>query len=165
MPSRVLLINVNRCTVPDPVFPLGLAHLNAALRRAGHQARWLDLFCNEDRLLETLEEFLPGLVGISLRNIDDVQIRKRSRFYDDLAPLVTVIRQRSQAPVVLGGSGYSIFPQKLLLLSGASPPEISHFVSNSLTAAGRAESEKLLRSGHFSAAVPKRRHWAHGTSG
>jgi hypothetical protein len=36
MPSRILLISVNRCTAPDPVFPLGLAHINAALRRAGH---------------------------------------------------------------------------------------------------------------------------------
>jgi len=35
MSSRVLLISANRCTAPDPVFPLGLAHINAALRQAG----------------------------------------------------------------------------------------------------------------------------------
>jgi radical SAM superfamily enzyme YgiQ (UPF0313 family) len=119
MPSRVLLISVNRCTVPDPVFPLGLAHLNAALRRAGHQTRWLDRFCQGDGLAETLRQFQPDLVGLSLRNIDDVQIRCREKFYDELAPLTAALRQHSQAPVVLGGSGFSIFPQRLLALTGA----------------------------------------------
>jgi hypothetical protein len=80
MPSRILLISVNRCTAPDPVFPLGLAHINAALRRAGHETRWLDRLSNADRLVEMLKEFQPDLVGISLRNIDDVLIRQREKF-------------------------------------------------------------------------------------
>ena len=42
MASRILLISINRCVSPDPVVPLGLAHINAALRRAGHETRWLD---------------------------------------------------------------------------------------------------------------------------
>src|SRR5208283_3070131 len=103
MPSRILLISVNRCTAPDPVFPLGLAHINAALRHASHETRWLDRLSNADRLVEMLKEFQPDLVGISLRNIDDVLIRKRENFYDELAPFTATIRQHSQAPVVLGG--------------------------------------------------------------
>jgi radical SAM superfamily enzyme YgiQ (UPF0313 family) len=119
MPSRILLISANRCTAPDPVFPLGLAHINAALRRAGHQTRWLDRLSNADRLVDTLQEFQPDVVGISLRNIDDVLIRRREEFYDELAPFTATIRQHSQAPVVLGGSGFSIFPKELLRLTGA----------------------------------------------
>jgi radical SAM superfamily enzyme YgiQ (UPF0313 family) len=119
MPSRVLLISANRCTVPDPVFPLGLAHINAALRRGGHETRWLDRLSNSDRLVETLKEFRPDLVGISLRNIDDVLIRQRENFYDELVPFITAIRLHSRAPVVLGGSGFSIFPEQLLALTGA----------------------------------------------
>ena len=119
MPSRILLISANRCTTPDPVFPLGLAHINAALRRAGHTTRWLDRLTNPDRLVETLQEFQPELVGISLRNIDDVLIRQQEKFYDELAPFTATIRQHSAAPVVLGGAGFSIFPQRLLALTGA----------------------------------------------
>ena len=119
MPSRILLISVNRCSVPDPVFPLGLAHLNAALRRAGHETRWLDRLANADRLVETLQEFQPELVGLSLRNIDDVLIRQQEKFYDELTPFVAAIRQHSKSPVVLGGAGFSIFPEKLLALTGA----------------------------------------------
>jgi radical SAM superfamily enzyme YgiQ (UPF0313 family) len=119
MPSRVLLISANRCQDPDPVFPLGLAHLNAALRQAGHETRWLDRLTNLDRLEDTLRDFAPDLIGIGLRNIDDVLIRQRERFYDELAPLTATLRRLSRAPIVLGGSGFSIFPQPLLELTGA----------------------------------------------
>jgi hypothetical protein len=124
-PHHGLLISANRCTAdfmpdpPDPVFPLGLAHINAALRRAGHETRWLDRLSNADRLVDALREFQPDFVGISLRNIDDVLIRQREEFYDELAPFTATIRQHSRCPVVLGGSGFSIFPEKLLALTGA----------------------------------------------
>jgi radical SAM superfamily enzyme YgiQ (UPF0313 family) len=101
------------------VFPLGLAHINAALRRGGHPTRWLDRLSNAGQLAETLREFQPEVVGISLRNVDDVLIRQREEFYDELAPLTATIRQQSQATIVLGGSGFSIFPEKLLALTGA----------------------------------------------
>jgi len=119
MPGRVLLISANRCQDPDPVFPLGLAHINAALRHAGYETRWLDRLSNLDQLETTLATFAPDLIGIGLRNIDDVLIRQRESFHTELAPLVQSIRQHSRSPIVLGGSGYSIFPEELLALSGA----------------------------------------------
>ena len=119
MASKILLISVNRCAAPDPVFPLGLAHLNAALRQAGHETRWIDCNVNEAALAETLASLQPDFVGISLRNIDDVLIRQRETYYDGLAPLRDTIRQRVNCPIILGGSGFSIFPEKLLELSKA----------------------------------------------
>jgi len=119
MASRILLISINRCVSPDPVFPLGLAHINAALRRAGHETRWVDCNVNGDSLLETLTGFQPDFVGISLRNIDDVLIRQQETYYDGLATLRDTIRQHSRCPIILGGSGFSIFPEKLLALSQA----------------------------------------------
>jgi radical SAM superfamily enzyme YgiQ (UPF0313 family) len=119
MASKILLVSLNRCVSPDPVFPLGLAHLNAALRRAGHETRWIDCNVNGESLVETLASFRPGFVGISLRNIDDVLIRQRETYYDGLAPLRNNIRQHTDCPIILGGSGFSIFPKKLLELSQA----------------------------------------------
>lgn len=115
----MLLVSVNRCTNPDPVFPLGLAHLNAALRRAGHEVAWADALADRDGLEETLNSWRPDFIGISLRNIDDVLIRKRETFFDDLVALSTTLRRRSRCPLILGGSGFSIFPQQLLELTGA----------------------------------------------
>jgi radical SAM superfamily enzyme YgiQ (UPF0313 family) len=119
MPSRLLLISANGCTTPDPVFPLGLAHLNAALRQAGHEIVWLDVLADIGRFAEALRQFRPGFVGISLRNIDDVLIRKQETFFNDLASLSGVIRRELNCPIILGGSGFSIFPERLLELAGA----------------------------------------------
>jgi radical SAM superfamily enzyme YgiQ (UPF0313 family) len=119
MPSKILLISANRCTWPDPVFPLGLTHLSAALRRAGHSTAWLDLLANIERLDEVIDSYHPDFVGISLRNIDDVLIGKRETFFDDTVSLSSRIRQKTSCPIIVGGSGFSLFPQRLLELAGA----------------------------------------------
>ena len=119
MPSRILLISANRCTTPDAVFPLGLAHLNAALRKAGHSTLWLDKLAGTTDLEETLENYRPDFIGVSIRNVDDVLIRRRETFFSDAVTLGEHIRQQTRAPLIAGGSGFSIFPQQLLELTGA----------------------------------------------
>ena len=119
MSSRVLLISANGYDVPYAVFPLGLAQLNAALRAAGHQTRWLDCLVDHGPIGRTLAEFQPDFVGISLRNIDDVAFKKRETFYGTLFALCRHIRQHSPARIIVGGSGFSIFPERLLERSGA----------------------------------------------
>jgi radical SAM superfamily enzyme YgiQ (UPF0313 family) len=119
MPGKVLLISVNRCNSPYPVFPLGLACLDAALGHAGYEARWLDLQADGLSVTDAVASFRPDFVGISLRNIDDVVIKRRETFFDPLPALTEEIRRSCAAPVILGGSGFSLFPQALLQLSGA----------------------------------------------
>ena len=119
MGSKVLLISNNRCTTPDPVFPLGLAYLNSALRRAGHHTLWADSLAGGESIESVLARYQPDAVGISVRNIDDVIIRKRETFFDNLSWLGETIRRKTKCPVVVGGSGFSIFPRQLLELSGA----------------------------------------------
>jgi len=82
MGSKILLISANRCTTPDPVFPLGLAHVNTALRQAGHDTLWADSLVGIERIEDVLTRYKPDFIGISLRNIDDVLIRKRETFFD-----------------------------------------------------------------------------------
>jgi radical SAM superfamily enzyme YgiQ (UPF0313 family) len=119
MARRILLISTNRCTIPDAVFPLGLAHLNAALRRAGHDTRWVDYNIDSQPLSAVLTEYRPDFVGVSVRNIDDVIIRKRETYFGGLEAITETVRSVNPCPVVLGGSGYSIFPERLLELTGA----------------------------------------------
>lgn len=119
MAGRILLISVNRCASPYPVFPLGLACLEAALLAAGYETRWLDLQAEPRSVTDVVAAFRPDFVGISLRNIDDVVIKRRETFFDPLAALTQEVRRAGTAPVILGGSGFSIFPQALLELSGA----------------------------------------------
>jgi radical SAM superfamily enzyme YgiQ (UPF0313 family) len=119
MRGKVLLISVNRCANPYPVFPLGLAFLEAALRPAGYETRWLDLQAETCSVPDVVATFKPDFVGISLRNIDDVIIRRRETFFDPLAALTEQVHRACAAPVILGGSGFSLFPEALLELSAA----------------------------------------------
>jgi len=119
MPGRILLISANGYDVPYAVFPLGLAQVNAALRTAGHETCWVDCLADREPIEQTLAGFQPDFVGVSLRNIDDVAFKQRETFYGTLFALCERIRQRSRAPIIVGGSGFSIFPEALLERSGA----------------------------------------------
>ncbi len=148
MGSKVLLISINRCTIPDPVFPLGLACLNAALRQAGHDTLWADSLMGAERIEDALTRYQPDFVGISLRNIDDVLIRKQETFFDSLASLGATIRRKTNCPIILGGTGFSIFPQRLLELAGA---------DYGICGEGEAGLVGLiaaLRNGHDATAIP-----------
>lgn len=101
------------------VFPLGLALIDAALRQAGHESLLLDLNSSPVSITQAITSFRPDIVGISLRNIDDVMIGKREVFFSPLAGLCREVRETCDAAIVLGGSGFSIFPERLLALSGA----------------------------------------------
>jgi len=119
MGSRVLLFSVNQYDFPYPVFPLGAAQVDAALRRAGHVVRFVDYNVNLQPVSDLISEFTPDYIGISLRNIDDALIQKQETFFDSLLNLVRELRQHTSATIVLGGSGFSIFPEELLRRSGA----------------------------------------------
>ncbi len=119
MGSRVLMFSVNQYDFPYPVFPLGVAHVEAALRRAGYVTRLVDFNVNVQPLGELVAEFKPDFVGVSLRNIDDALIQRQQTFFDELQHLCVELRTLTSAPIVLGGSGFSIFPEQLLQLSGA----------------------------------------------
>ena len=117
--ANVLLFSINQCNEPYPVFPLGLAHIDAALRRAGYKTEWFDYQVDNEPLRDLIQRTGPDYIGISLRNIDDVVIKKRETYFGELIALCRELRSLTACPVILGGSGFSIFPERLLALSAA----------------------------------------------
>jgi radical SAM superfamily enzyme YgiQ (UPF0313 family) len=119
---NVLLISANREDINMPTLPMGLACVAAAVEQAGHAVRFLDLLPVKDVPAAVEAAILssrPGVVGVSVRNIDD-QSMDRGRFLLDQAKeVVCLCRRFSAAPIVLGGAGYSIFPQSALDYLGA----------------------------------------------
>jgi len=108
---RVLLISANRVQEPYAVYPLGLDYVAGAIA-AKHQLRRLDMNFSAERegLPEAIREFDPQIVGISLRNIDNTDVLHPEGFMIGYRELVGSVRGATQAPVVLGGSGFTIFP-------------------------------------------------------
>ena len=116
--SRLLLINFNRYDQPYPVYPLGLAYVDAALRSAGHVTRLWDVQAGDGTLEASVAEFRPYFVGLSLRNIDNVQCHNPQSFVHELLDCRRRLRAQTTAPLILGGSGFSMFPRELLALTG-----------------------------------------------
>jgi len=113
------LINANQMT--PPIAPVGLDYVAGAARRAGIEVDVLDLCLAEDpgiALSTGLARRSPELVGISFRNVDDCFWPGAAWFVPDLVNLVGRIRQLSDAPIVLGGVGFSIFPERIVEKSG-----------------------------------------------
>lgn len=114
---KILLISVNREKMPYPVFPLGLAYIARALREEGHLIEVLDLCFSEDPsadLKAYLQRFQPGLIGLSLRNLDNLTYPASISYLKEVEEVISVCRESSGSKLVIGGSGYSLAPEELL---------------------------------------------------
>ncbi len=114
---KVLLVSANTTGNPYPVYPIGVEYVAGALAPR-HEVRILDMNCPEgpDPVRRAIGEFAPDLVGLSLRNIDNVDQADPKSFVDGYRDLAERIRACTAAPLVLGGSGFSIFPGELMAL-------------------------------------------------
>jgi radical SAM superfamily enzyme YgiQ (UPF0313 family) len=65
----------------------------------------------ESLIADVIPKFRPDVIGISVRNIDDQNMERPHFFLTPLRELVAACRRVSTTPIVLGGAGYSIFPQ------------------------------------------------------
>ncbi|HMK75232.1 MAG TPA: radical SAM protein [Thermodesulfobacteriota bacterium] len=119
---RVLLISANTEKINMPVLPLGLACVAAATEEAGHEVALVDLMAEKETasvLKESIEGFRPDLIGISVRNIDDQNMERPKFLLDPVKEIVVRCRSLSEAKIVLGGAGYSLFPEGALSFLGA----------------------------------------------
>ena len=119
---RVLLVSANTEQINMPVLPLGLVCVAGAARRAGHDVKVLNLMDRQEAgmvLKESIGGFQPEVIGISVRNIDDQCMERPKFLLDAVKKVVDDCRNLSDAPIVLGGAGYSMFPKSALAYLGA----------------------------------------------
>jgi radical SAM superfamily enzyme YgiQ (UPF0313 family) len=114
------LINTNR--LAPPIAPIGLDYVGSALRSSGVDVELVDLSCAEDSQRAIAEHFADceaELVGLSFRNVDDCFWPSGQSYLESLKRDLQTVRRHSDAPIVLGGVGYSIFPHRILEETGA----------------------------------------------
>lgn len=120
---RVLLVSGNRDHWPSPVVPLGVISIAGAIREE-HETKLCDLCFVDDpeaALVQAIEEFRPDVIGIGMRNLDSNAYNAQgaeilAAYYQGL---VQAAKKVTSAPIVMGGSGFSLQPQRLLERFGA----------------------------------------------
>ena len=110
---KVLLVATNRMMTPFPVYPIGVDYVATALR-GRHELRVLDLADDDADLASTCREYRPEIVGLSIRNVDSAETTDPEGFLPELERVVARVRASSDAHLVLGGPGFSIFPLALM---------------------------------------------------
>ncbi len=113
---RVLLFSLNKEILPEPAFPLGLAFIASALEHTGHETEVFDL-CVQDieDLASVIDGFQPEVVALSLRNVDNVAYPETTTYLSHYQKTVSALRKLTDAVFVLGGPGYSLFAERLLV--------------------------------------------------
>src|ERR1051325_1448788 len=92
---RVMLVYSNRARILEPAPPIGLSYVATATRKAGHDVRFIDLMFSSDphsELEQALREFQPEVVGISVRNIDNVVCQRTSWHLGEVVDLISTVR-------------------------------------------------------------------------
>ncbi len=114
---KVLLINSNRKSDVLAAPPIGLCYVASATEQAGHDVRVVDLCFQRfpvQHLRKSIEDFAPDVVGISIRNIDNCNMLHPRSYLQEIRSMINDIRKFTNACIVVGGSGASIYPKGVL---------------------------------------------------
>ncbi len=114
---KVMLISANTETTNMVPLPLGLNCVAVAARNAGHEVLLLDLMGSGDDysiIRDAVRKFRPRVIGISVRNIDNQHMSETSFLLEPVRDTVAACRAFSDATIVVGGAGFSIFPEAAL---------------------------------------------------
>lgn len=118
---RIAFISANRELLPDACIPIGLLYVIASTP-SHHETRLIDLAFAEnphEKISSELADFEPNLIAIGIRNIQNNDYSGVSTNLELLKSLVAHIRSQTDAPLVLGGAGFSVMPAELMKLLGA----------------------------------------------
>jgi radical SAM superfamily enzyme YgiQ (UPF0313 family) len=117
-----MLTLVNTNTMQPPVTPVGLDYIAGAVHEAGIECEIIDLCLCDNPQEELANRFADNdaqLVALSFRNVDDCFWPSAQWFVPRLSDLVTQVRENTDAPIVLGGVGFSIMPERIVDYTGA----------------------------------------------
>jgi anaerobic magnesium-protoporphyrin IX monomethyl ester cyclase len=115
--KRVLLINTNTETKPYPVPPLGLCLIAKSISDKYSVRIYDGTFQKNTGLTSCIEDFEPEYIGFSMRNIDDMTFDNLSYYVDAVnKDFIEPVRKITSVPMIIGGSGFSIFPRQLMKL-------------------------------------------------
>ena len=122
MNYKVVLISINRLREPYPVYPLSTAYLKPYVEEHIPECsvEILDLnLLSDDELMDRLRVINPHFICVSIRNVDGANSLDRRAFFGGYKSIIDRIKSCSDSPLIIGGAGFSIFPQQFVDELGA----------------------------------------------
>jgi len=113
--KKILLINPNQ--LKPVVCPIALDYLASSLKGKGYAVDVLDLaFSPNFKTLvrDYFEKNSCQAIGVSIRNVDDCFWISSDFFLPRIKEITDYIRSRTEAPIILGGTGFSVMPERIL---------------------------------------------------
>ncbi len=115
---KILLISSNRERHPWPIPPYGACYIASSLERSGFDVQFLDILFADNPssiITEKIHQFIPDLVAVSIRNIDNLD-RQHSHYYLDAVKenVIDPVKRATSAPLVIGGAAVSIMPERIM---------------------------------------------------
>jgi len=101
----------------ERVYPVGVVLLAGILKRSGHEVDIIDMNMQADpygTVKSRLSGFKPDVVGLSLRNIDQLGNKTSSLIPPFLVTARLVTLLSPEAWLIVGGTGFSLFPERLM---------------------------------------------------
>ncbi|MGM0408366.1 MAG: B12-binding domain-containing radical SAM protein, partial [Bacteroidota bacterium] len=113
--KKFLIINSNTEILPYPVAPLGVALVASSLKRHYHVKVFDAAFNDTTQLVELIKDFAPDYIGVGLRNIDNVTMRRCQWYLGKIKEsIINPVKENFNGPLILGGTGFSIAPKQVL---------------------------------------------------
>src|SRR5512133_192323 len=116
--AKVLLINSNRFQHPWPVIPFGLCYIATVLEIDNNNVCFLDLCFSsecEGDIKKGLRSFMPEIIGISIRNIDDTGGYNVHFLLEDVKnDVIDHCKSEFSGPIVIGGPSVGISGREML---------------------------------------------------
>lgn len=114
MATRVAIISANRHKIPYPVYPLGTAYLKGFLMTNLSDCI-VDVLDMNQLTVQDLKRYIveqnPDFVSLSIRNVDGANSLDSRGFLPEYKQITILIRETTKVPLIIGGAGFSIFPE------------------------------------------------------
>ncbi len=129
--AKLLVISANLMDDPYPVYPLGANLVANSVKKSGHEVKILDLLVDGDNCMDgVISEFKPDYIALAMRNVDNVNFKETHTFILQYKSVISRIKNSTGVPIILGGTAFTIFPDKFIEYLGADygitgPGEIS----------------------------------------
>jgi radical SAM superfamily enzyme YgiQ (UPF0313 family) len=98
--------------------PLGLCYVAGAAEEAGHEVNVIDLCFAPSNLKKHLSKVIhsyqPQVIGLSVRNVDNVNMLHPISYIPEIAEICEYIREITDTPLIVGGSGASLMPESII---------------------------------------------------